>query len=283
MEKFFFVSPFLYFPWWEGYKALLLGWVVRARHVLKTPPSFPNYSNAYCIQLVLFFFNVSVSYYTLSDITKDLKAGADIACTWHEALTPHFKAEGSVTHVSSYLKTINTSMVFYLIIQWGVFCYYSNRPHLSVFSSPNVFLFLDFCHLAFWHIAYLSLYLGLFWISVRSLHLPNPPIPLCQAQPPTVDPAIETTAHEIIGARPTHNRNKGRPTFTPIPTRWPTFPKLHKIQNLFSFFTHTVVLMHFKMTLKALLPNWVLKTNRWIHGTLPVIIIIIIADAQPNH
>lgn len=53
--KVFFVSPSLYFPRWGGYKAPLLGWAVRARHVLKIPPSSLNYSNAYHIQPVLFF------------------------------------------------------------------------------------------------------------------------------------------------------------------------------------------------------------------------------------
>lgn len=149
-------------------------------------------------------------------------------------------------------------MAFYSIIQLHIFCWYSNRP-LSFISSLNVLLFFEFCHFAFWHMAYLSLYLGLFWIKLR--HLPNLPIPPCQAQPPTVDPAIETTAHEIIRARPTHSKNKERPTFTPIPTRWPTFPNYIRYR-IFLFFTHKVVLMHFKMTHNPLLPNWLLKTNR---------------------
>lgn len=157
------------------------------------------------------------------------------------------------------LKTINTSVAFYSIIQLRIFCWCSSRPHLSFLSSINVFLFSKFCHLAFWHMAYLSLYLGLFWIKLP--RLPNLPVPLCQAQPPTVDPAVETTAHEIIRARPTHGKNKDRPTFTPIPTRWPTFPNYIRYRIWFCS-SYIVVLMHFKMTHKALLPNCVLKTNR---------------------
>lgn len=121
--------------------------------------------------------------------------------------------------------------MFGLIIQRGIFCWFRIQPCLFFFfSSPSLFVLLDICHLVFWHITY-HLFSELFWISLRSRHLPNPPIPRCQAQSPTVDPAIEANAHEIISARPTHSRKKGRPTFTPIPTRWPTFPKLHKIQD----------------------------------------------------
>lgn len=128
-------------------------------------------------------------------------------------------------------------------MQGGAFCCCSNRPHLTSFSSLNVFLSLDFCHFVFWHIAYLSLYLGL-W----SRHLPNPPVPLCQAQPPTTDPAIETTAHDIIRARPTHSRNKERPTFTPIPTRWPTFPNCIRYRIFSGSWFYAVFLMWYKMS-----------------------------------
>lgn len=193
----------------------------------------------------------------------------------HNALTPHLKVYSGVNKCGSDSKTRNITMIFYSVMQWGAFCWYSNRPHLSLFSSLNIFLSPFLTHL--------YLYLGLCWISVKSRHLPNPLVPLCQAQPPTVDPAIESTAHDIIRARPTHSRNKGRPTFTPIPTGWPTFPNCIRYRILFLFFAHMVYLIYFKMSHQVLLPNWVLKTNRWIHGTLPVIIIIVIADAQPNH
>lgn len=85
--------------------------------------------------------------------------------------------------------------------------------------------------------AYLSVYLGLFWIKLQ--HLPNLPVPLCQAQPPTVDPAVETTAHEIIRARPTHSKNKDRPTFTPYTNQVAYIPKLYKIQNLVLSFLYS--------------------------------------------
>lgn len=108
----------------------------------------------------------------------------------------------------------------------------------------------------------------------------SPPVPLCQAQPPTVDPAIETTTHDIIRARPTHGRNKRRPTFTPKPTRCPTFPNCIRDRIL----SYSSAASHAQQNVsQAGVPNWGLKTNRWIHGTLPVMIIIVITDARPNH
>ncbi len=112
-------------------------------------------------------------------------------------------------------------MVFYSVLQWRCFLY-SNRPHLSFFSSLNVFLSLDFCHFVFWHIAYLSPYSGLCWISVKSQHLPNPPVPGPVAHGGSCYRNNCTWHHQ--SSTHTHSRNKGRPTFTPIPTRWPTFP-----------------------------------------------------------
>lgn len=51
--NFFFLRlAFLYFPWWEGYKALLLGGVLRARHVLgaaRSQPKTPRLRLAYSL------------------------------------------------------------------------------------------------------------------------------------------------------------------------------------------------------------------------------------------
>ena len=80
----------------------------------------------------------------------------------------------------------------------------------------------------------------------------------------------------------THTVQEQRKTYIyPHTNQVAYISELHKIQDFFFLlFAHMVFLMHFKMPHQALLPNWDLKTNRWIHGTLPVIIIIVIADAQ---
>lgn len=100
------------------------------------------------------------------------------------------------------------------------------QSHISISASLDFFFFFLIILILQSHKSLLSVCIEGFCLEpceIAALYR----IPLClcaKAQPPTVDPAIETTAHDIIRARPTHGRNKARPTFIPIPTRWPTFP-----------------------------------------------------------
>lgn len=111
--KVFFVSPSLYFPWWGGYKALLLGWVVRARHVFKTPPSSQSYSTSHCIKLVL------VSYLPSLNMLCPTVLGPEGRYWQHlnirEGINPVLqKKKGSVIRCSSHFSSINSTF----LTQW---------------------------------------------------------------------------------------------------------------------------------------------------------------------